>query len=440
MGNTNTIPVVSQVKSTIQLVTGDVEGAARTQERFFHEGIGVSQLTAVAYAATGNVKKAEETFDRGMNTISSAVDGIPVVGHVKGAVHYAMGDGDKGDRSMLSASRTASVMVGGAAGFVVGGPVGAVAGGMATGSSFDIGHTVITDKPQGYIGAVGEFVEKPSAGALFDAVAAPVGDAMAGSQGANILQSAKAWRLTAQAKTALAKAEAMSEGGGYTNGQVQAQYDVAQNLINKAESIRTGSVQNAAVRSVDASAEAATLMEQAFAEMEKAEQMVDARRAGAGYTEGQVIAQGKYAQSLYNKAESILTGGKPVPVFDPKLESGGIKCPGVTGPAVIAVNSRAEQQEKCQVSTTVSSSSSPTTYSYSFVSDGYKSSPTLVNECKLSLTEVKYYQAFQSVLEAYEKFDPLIDLSKYIIGCKQILKGCWRESDPNYDEVHKTNI
>ena len=87
---------------------------------------------------------------------------------------------------------------------------------------------------------MGEFVEKPSAGALFDAVAAPVGDAMAGSQGANILQSAKAWRLTAQAKTALAKAEAMSEGGGYTNGQVQAQYDVAQNLINKAESIRTG--------------------------------------------------------------------------------------------------------------------------------------------------------------------------------------------------------
>ncbi|EFP10470.1 hypothetical protein CRE_22945 [Caenorhabditis remanei] len=357
MGNTNTIPVVSQVKSAVQLVPGDVEGAARTQERFFHEGIGVSQVTAAVYAVTGNAKKAEETFDRGMSAFSSTVDGIPVVGHMKGAVHYAMGDDKKGDRSMLSASRTTGVMAGGAAGFLVGGPVGAVTAGMASGTAFDVGHTVVTDKPQGYIGAVGEFVENPSAGTLFDAVAVPVGDAFTGYQGGKLaesaksaVQSAKASSTMAQAETALAKAEAMSEGGGYNSGQVKAQYDVAQNL--------------------------------------------------------------------YNKAENIRTGGKPTTVFDPKTGTGGATRSG--GPAVIATNSKEQQkeQETCQATTIVSSSSS-ITYTSPLVSTTSKT----CSQRQLSKTEVTYYQVFQSVLEAYAKIDPLIDLSKYIIECKQILKG-----------------
>jgi hypothetical protein len=43
MGSVNSIPVVSQVKSGVQLVCGDKEGAEKTQEQFFHECPVVSQ-------------------------------------------------------------------------------------------------------------------------------------------------------------------------------------------------------------------------------------------------------------------------------------------------------------------------------------------------------------------------------------------------------------
>ena len=59
------------------------------------------------------------------------VDGLPVVGHIKGGIHYACGDSDRGDQAMKSASHTAGVI---AEGFAVGGPAGAFVGGMAGGA------------------------------------------------------------------------------------------------------------------------------------------------------------------------------------------------------------------------------------------------------------------------------------------------------------------
>lgn len=54
-------------------------------------------------------------------------DGIPVVGHAKGLVHYAVGDTEGGNSAMKSAIRTTGTMAAGAGGFLVGGPVGAIA-------------------------------------------------------------------------------------------------------------------------------------------------------------------------------------------------------------------------------------------------------------------------------------------------------------------------
>lgn len=247
MGNTNTIPVVSQVKSTIQLVTGDAKGAAETQEKFFHEAIGVSQITAVAYAISGNEKKAEETLERGLTTLSNTADGIPVVGHAKGLVHYAMGDDEKGDRAMMASTRTAAVVGGGAGGFLLGGPVGAVAAGVASGNAFDITHSVATDTPQGYYAAAEEFMKNPSAGALIDVVLVPVGDGIAGYQGGQLAKSiksaansSKAADLRAQADAALAKAESMAESAKFNSGQLKAQYDTAQSLFTKSEALSNG--------------------------------------------------------------------------------------------------------------------------------------------------------------------------------------------------------
>ena len=44
MGNTDSIPVVSQTKSIVQAISGDTEGAARTQENFLKRCPVVSQV------------------------------------------------------------------------------------------------------------------------------------------------------------------------------------------------------------------------------------------------------------------------------------------------------------------------------------------------------------------------------------------------------------
>lgn len=41
--------------------------------------------------------------------MSNVADGVPVVGHVKGAIHYAVGDSDGGARAMRSATRTTGI-------------------------------------------------------------------------------------------------------------------------------------------------------------------------------------------------------------------------------------------------------------------------------------------------------------------------------------------
>ncbi len=44
MGSTNSIPVISQFKSLVQVIGGDVEGARKTQEDFINKGIIASQV------------------------------------------------------------------------------------------------------------------------------------------------------------------------------------------------------------------------------------------------------------------------------------------------------------------------------------------------------------------------------------------------------------
>lgn len=83
-----------------------------------------------------------ESFFYSGNTIlqskhKSLADGIPIVGHIKGGIHYALGDEAKGAQSMKSASRTVGVIGGGVGGFFVGGPAGSVAGGIAGGAAVD---------------------------------------------------------------------------------------------------------------------------------------------------------------------------------------------------------------------------------------------------------------------------------------------------------------
>lgn len=78
------IPVVSQVKSLVQAVTGDVKGARKTQENFSRECPIVSQVRSVVELAAGDKEAALDTQLRCLGTVNNVADGLPVVGHVKG--------------------------------------------------------------------------------------------------------------------------------------------------------------------------------------------------------------------------------------------------------------------------------------------------------------------------------------------------------------------
>lgn len=126
------IPVVSQVKSFVQAVTGNTEGARQTQENFSRQCPIVSQARSAVEAITGDTDAAEQTQLEFLKNASRVVDSVPVVGHVKGGVHYVCGDTKGGDMAM---KRATGVAGGAALGLIAAGPIGAVAGGI-TASEF----------------------------------------------------------------------------------------------------------------------------------------------------------------------------------------------------------------------------------------------------------------------------------------------------------------
>ena len=86
------------------------------------------------------------------------LDSLPVVGHVKGVIHYACNDNEAGHRAMLSASRTSAVLGAATAGALAG-PVGAIAAGAAAGAYYDTGVAIATDGKQ--VSGVAKIIDKP---------------------------------------------------------------------------------------------------------------------------------------------------------------------------------------------------------------------------------------------------------------------------------------
>ena len=71
-----------------------------------------------------------------MNMFSVFLNVTPVVGHVKGLLHYAMGDTQGGNHAMCASTRSLVVLVAGAAGMAAG-PVGAATFGALAGTLWD---------------------------------------------------------------------------------------------------------------------------------------------------------------------------------------------------------------------------------------------------------------------------------------------------------------
>ena len=129
------LPIASQLKSLVQFILGDKEGAKKTQENFLESGLVGSQIGSVMDAAKGDTKGA---IRRQKQFIENVVDGLPIVGHMKAVYHLSKGDRESFETVMKSSSRPIGVAIGGICGFFAGGPPGAYGGGTAGGFCVDI--------------------------------------------------------------------------------------------------------------------------------------------------------------------------------------------------------------------------------------------------------------------------------------------------------------
>lgn len=117
------IPLISQGKSLIQVISGDAEGAKRTQENFTKQMPIISQARSTVERVMGNFENAQKTNEQFLTGfVEPIVDNTPGVGHVKGAIHIATGDVQRGEEIIKGATKSGLIAIGA----VAGGPAGAI--------------------------------------------------------------------------------------------------------------------------------------------------------------------------------------------------------------------------------------------------------------------------------------------------------------------------
>ncbi|TMW57545.1 hypothetical protein Poli38472_003470 [Pythium oligandrum] len=195
--------------SVVKCANFTAKNAEQSLTRHVGETVGAGDATAATAVAAGVtfgqvdalndavVACAEATAKSGaivgkeaLTLVDGITDSVPVVGHVKGGVMYALGENERGDRAMKGASRTVGVVAGGVGGFVVGGPVGAVVGGVSGGAAMD-GLTTGVDsavhgefRPNGQIACWAEVAKGEDAGqvarGVIGGILTPVMDGLGG--------------------------------------------------------------------------------------------------------------------------------------------------------------------------------------------------------------------------------------------------------------------
>uniref|UniRef100_A0A146LPE1 Putative chitinase 2 n=1 Tax=Lygus hesperus TaxID=30085 RepID=A0A146LPE1_LYGHE len=161
----DSIPGVSQLKSLVQVISGDAEGAKKTQENFVNTAPVVSQIKSGVQAAQGDKEGAKKTQEQFAHNLEEVVDSTPIIGHIKGGIHIATGDKEKGEEIIKGASSTTGSVIGG----LLGGPAGAILGGAATDALITGVDSAVNkeSKPFGLVDYVVNFNDK-DAGEHFD--------------------------------------------------------------------------------------------------------------------------------------------------------------------------------------------------------------------------------------------------------------------------------
>lgn len=88
----DSLPVISQMKSLVQVIGGDEKGAEQTQLNFINQAPVVSQVKSMAEAISGDEKAAQRTQEKFVNGFVEPLgDNMPVVGHIKGKKYERIG-------------------------------------------------------------------------------------------------------------------------------------------------------------------------------------------------------------------------------------------------------------------------------------------------------------------------------------------------------------
>lgn len=136
--------------------------------------------------------------------LNAFTNGLPVIGHIKGGVHYACKDFVDGDLAMKAASHSTGVLIGGTTGFVTGGPMGAMVGGITGGLTIDSLITEVDSKlkktyaPSGHLAALANLMQKTQdnekiSGEVFDLVTGLLMDGIVGGMQENVWPIDCAW-------------------------------------------------------------------------------------------------------------------------------------------------------------------------------------------------------------------------------------------------------
>ena len=97
MGNSDSVPIISQIKSLVQVINGDLEGAKETQKKFLRTNPFSSPWVQVHYRAKGNEDEALKVAEEFANSTLESADGMSFVDHVVGLGFLINGDHERGE-------------------------------------------------------------------------------------------------------------------------------------------------------------------------------------------------------------------------------------------------------------------------------------------------------------------------------------------------------
>jgi hypothetical protein len=203
MGAVKSIPVVSEVVTAGESV-GKLVGAAgcavvgnTTDAKKLLDGAGqawvdyterqpiAAGINVAVRAACDDTEGVERVAKKLGHSYLELMDGTPGVGHVKGTVHYILGDKEGGDKCMKDASKGAVVIAataltaatGGAAAPLLVGAASLVSGAAMDGIITGVDSAVHGEyRPYGEIAAVTQAIKTGDPNDIADAVLAPIAD------------------------------------------------------------------------------------------------------------------------------------------------------------------------------------------------------------------------------------------------------------------------